>query len=117
MSDTALSVGNNMEFSVSVISDVTIYFNQKGTDTDIAKYPHASDINQTASARKFTLRANQTVQVVGINNVTFKDPITVILNTVWTERFDPKFNAPINKMIIRTTVTDTTIRIRWHGGY
>ena len=118
MSDTALSVGNNMEFSVATAgTDVTINFNQTGNDTDTAKYPHTSDKNQTASCRKFTLRPNQTISILGMNEITFKDPITVIINTAWTERFDPKFNAPINKMKIRTSVDNTTIRIRWHGGY
>jgi len=117
MSDTALSVGNNMEFSVANVSDVTVYFNQTGTDTDTAKYPHSSDNSQTASCRKFSLRANKTIQIVGMNNITFKDPITVILNTTWTERFDPKFNAPINKLVIRTTTTSTDVKLRWHGGY
>ena len=117
MSDTALAVGNNMEFAVNSISDVTIYFNKVGTSTETEKYAHETDINQTASCRKFTLRPNQTIQIVGMNNVTFRDPITVIINTAWTERFDPKFNAPINKMVIRTTVASTTVRLRWHGGY
>lgn len=115
MSDTALSVGNNMEFTVASISDVTIYFNKVGNDTDAEKYPHTSDINQTASCRKFTLRPNQTIQIVGMNGITFKDPVTVIINTAWTERFSEKFSAPIYKLVLRTTVADTTIRLRWHG--
>ena len=113
MSDDALFVGNNMEFTVADISDVTIYVAQIGNDTDNAKYPSTSDTKQTASARKFTLRANQTIQILGMNAITFKDPVTVIINTAWTERFN---NTILSKMVIRTTVANTTIRIRWHGG-
>ena len=113
MSDDALYVGNNMEFTVASISDVTIYFAQTGNDTDTAKYPHTSDSKQTASARKFTLRPNQTIKIVGMNNITFKDPTTVIINTAWTERFN---NTILSKMVIRTETADTTIRLRWHGG-
>ena|SRR3990167_2958148 len=116
MSDTALSVGNNMEFSVaSIATEVTINFNKIGTDSDTEKFPHATDINQCASCRKFTLRANQTITIIGMNGITFKDPVTVIINTAWTERFSEKFSAPIYKLKIRTTVDNTTIRIRWHG--
>mgnify|MGYP001584460985 FL=1 len=117
MSDTALYVGNNMEFVVASISDVTIFFNNTGADSDTEKYPHNSNINQAASARKIAIRPNQTIQIVGMDNVTFKDPITVIINTTWTERFSERFGKPISKMILRTTIADTTIRIRWHGGY
>ena len=116
MSDTALYVGNNMEFTVDAISDVTIYFNKIGTDSDTENYPSSSDLNQTASCRKFALRADQTILIVGMDNITFKNPITVVLNTPWVEKFDTKYNAPISKMVIRTTVTGTAIKLRWHGG-
>ena len=117
MSDTALYVGNNMEFSVDAISDVTIYFNKIGNDSETEKYPSISDLNQTASCRKFALRADQTIQIVSMDNVTFKNPITVVLNTAWVERFDTKYNAPIAKMVIRTATAGTAVKIRWHGGY
>ena len=117
MGDSAQSIGNNRTFTVVDISDVTIYFNQIGNDTDITKYAHSSDTSKSASARKWNLRANQTLQIIKIDDLTLTDPIDVILNTSWTERMDPKFNAPISKMTIRTQTVNTTVRIRWHGGF
>ena len=117
MSVTAHYVGNNREFTVNDISDVTLHFNQIGSDTDTVKYAHASDESKRAAARKFTLRANQTVQILGMDGITFTDPTTIIINTAWTERFSDKFGKAISSMAIRTTVTGTTVRIRWHGGY
>ena len=117
MGDSAQSIGNNRTFAVAAISDVTIYFNQIGTDTDIVKYAHSSDLAKSASARKWNLRANQTLQIIKIDDLELTDPIDVILNTSWTERMDPKFNAPVSKIIIRTQTADTTVRVRWHGGY
>ena len=113
-SDDALYVGNNVEFTVDVISDVTIYFNQTGNDSDIVRYPDSSDTKKTATAKRISIRPNQTIQIVGMNNLTFKDPITVIINTEHKERFD---NPILNSIVLRTSVTGTTIRLRWHGGY
>lgn len=118
MGDSAQSIGNNRTFTVASIgTEVTIYFNQVGSDTDTVKYAHQSDSSKSASARKWNLRANQTLQIIKIDDLTLTDPIDVILNTSWTERMDAKFNAPVSKITIRTQAADTTVRIRWHGGY
>ena len=117
MGDSAQSIGNNRTFTVVDISDVTIYFNQIGNDTETSKYAHATDISKTASARKWNLRGTQTLQVIKIDDLTLTDPLDVILNTAWTERMDPKFNSPVSKMTIRTQTANTIVRIRWHGGF
>ena len=117
MGDSAASIGNNRTFVVAALSDVTIYFNQIGNDTDILKYAHASDLSKSASARKWNLRANQTLQIIKIDDLTLTDPIDIILNTSWTERMDPKFNSPVSKITVRTQTADTTVRVRWHGGF
>ena len=118
MSDSAQSIGNNRNFIVATAgTEVTLYFNKTGNDTDTEKYAHASDSTKTASARKWNLRANQTIDVIKVDDLTFTDPLNIILNTAWTERMDPKFNSPISKITIRTSVDNTTIRVRWHGGY
>ena len=118
MGDSAQSIGNNRTFTVSAIgTEVTIYFNQVGNDTDTLKYAHASDLTKSASARKWWLRANQTLQITKIDDLELTDPIDVIINTNHIERMDPKFNAPVSKITIRTQTADTTVRVRWHGGY
>ena len=118
MGDSAASIGNNRTFTVSAVgTEVTILFNQVGNDSDTLKYAHASDISKSASARKWNLRANQTLQIIKVDDLELTDPIDVILNTSWTERMDPKFNAPVSKITIRTQTADTTVRVRWHGGY
>lgn len=118
MGDSAQSIGNNRNFTVVTAgTEVTIYFNRIGTDSETEKYAHATDLTKTASARKFNIRATQTIQIISMDDLIFTDPIDVILNTSWTERMDPKFNAPISKMKIRTATDNTTVRLRWHGGY
>ena len=107
-------VGNNMEFTVDAISDVTVYFNRVGNDSDTEKYPHASDTSKSFTAKRISIRTNQTIQLVEQNEIAFKDPLTIIINTEYRERRDM---AMINSIKLRTTVAGTTIRIRWHGGY
>ena len=118
MSDSAQSIGNNRNFIVATAgTEVTLYFNKTGNDTDTEKYAHASDSTKTASARKWNLRANQTVEIIKIDDLTLTDTIDVILNTSWTERMDPKFNSPVSKITIRPQTADTTARVSWHGGF
>ena len=107
-------VGNNMEFVVADISDVTIYFNEVGTNTLTDRYPHTSDNTKKFTAKRFLLRADQTIQILSINDFIFTDPVTVILNTPYRETREQGF---ITKMKIRTTVVNTLVRVRWHGGY
>ena len=99
------TVGDNIEFTASSIDTYTITFNQAGTDTETSKF---SENRQTA--RKFIIRTNKNVDLLRINSTTFTDPITIIADKAHTE----KRNVPvINKIQIRTTATNTTIKVRW----
>jgi len=108
------SIGENKEFGVNGIKDVTIYFchtdstKTSANDTDTEKF-----FDRRGSLRVFTLRPDQTIQIVSIDDVTFTDPTTVIINTAYTENL----GSPIAfKMVIRTTVATTTnIKLRWRG--
>ncbi len=109
--------GENKEFGVATLSDVSIYINDSGNtsanDTATAKYLDAQ-LNSltssfTASARDYFLWADQTIKIVSINGKVFTDPITVTVNKGIGEKFD----APIIwKMTIRTTVVNTNVKLR-----
>ncbi len=113
MSSSGELIGNNMEFTIDAVSDVTIYFNQTGDDTDTEKYPDSSDSSKAFTAKRISIRPKKTIHIVSMNGVTFKNPITVLLNTEYREK---RNLAMINKMVIRTNATETLVRIRWHGG-
>lgn len=103
-------VGDNKEFTVADISTVTIYFNDSNTSADDTATNRYFDNGSLAKA--FTIRPNQTIQILSINGQTFTDPISVFINTVYTEKFD---TPTIFKMEILTTVANTHIRLRFRG--
>lgn len=103
-------VGDNKEFTVVDISTITVYFNNSNTsadDTATDKY-----FDHGSLAKSFTLRPNQTIQILSMNGQTFTDPDSVFINTVYTEKFD---TPTVFKMEIRTTVANTHIRLRFRG--
>lgn len=107
---TVEGIGDNKEFTVTAVSDVTVYFNDTYTsanDTATEKY-----FNNGSLVKAFTFRPNQTIQIVSLNGVTLTDPITIFINTVYTEKYDV---PTVFKMVIRTTVADTHIRLRTRG--
>ena len=111
------SEGENKEFAIAALSDVTIYINDSSNtsanDTATAKYFDAQVDSITksgfASARAFFLWADQTIKIVSMNGKTFTDPITVTINKGIGENFDYPI---IWKMKIRTTVVNTNVKLR-----
>lgn len=105
------TVGDNKEFTVDTVSDVTIYFtdNSKTSDDDTTTEKY---FNNTGAVKAWALIADKTVQVVSLNGIEFTDPKTVVLNTVWAERLD---TPVIFKMVVRTTTTATNIKLRVRG--
>ncbi len=110
--------GDNKEFAVDGTKTINIILdsNTSANDTDTEKY-FDNDLSATEgtpfnTAKAFFLRNNQTIQILGLNNVTFTDPVEVTLNKGHRE----EFNQPwIFKITIRTTVatgTTTNIKIR-----
>ena len=110
--------GDNKEFAVDGTKTINIILdsNTSANDTDTEKY-FDNDLSATEgtpfnTAKAFFLRNNQTIQILGLNNVTFTDPVEVTLNKGHRE----EFNQPwIFKIKIRTTVatgTTTNIKIR-----
>ena len=103
--------GENREFTSTAVEDITIIFvdatKTSADDTQTTKY-----VDNPSAVSKFFLRNNQTIQIVSINDITFTEPITVVLNKGHVERWD----APIiYKMVLRTTIAGTSIKIRTHG--
>ena len=99
--------GDNLEFNVAVISTVTIHLNKVGTNSATDIYP---DTNNVRTARKFAILGDKSFHILGLNNKTFTNPKTVILNTWHAE----KRNVPvISRITIRTTADDTNMKLRW----
>ena len=111
--------GENKEFGVDGTKTININIgstNTSANDTDTEKYfdtaLSSSGNTSFGSARAFFLRNNQTIQILGINNITFTDPITVVINKGHREEFNQPF---IFKITIKTTVaggTTTNIKLR-----
>ncbi len=107
--------GLNKEFAVATISDVTIYIDSSNTsanDTAVLKYFDNQLTNSGAAennARAIFIRNDQTIQIVSINNTTFTDPETVIADKGHRETWD---KPHLWKLVIRTTVVNTNIKIR-----
>lgn len=108
---TSEKVGLNKEFAVAAISDITIWFNGGlgGTNTSANDTATNKYTDNYSAAEKYFLRNDQTVQIVSINGTVFTDPITVILNKGHVERYELPF---LFKMVIRTTVENTNIKLR-----
>jgi len=105
------TVGDNKEFGVAAISDVTVHFNDSdntsANDTATVKY-----FDTDGLVKVYQLRSDQTVQVVSINGVTMTDPITAVADKGIVEKYD---TATVFKMVIRTTVVNTNIKLRVRG--
>lgn len=111
--------GDNKEFAVDGTQTVNINLDSSKTSADDTATEKYFDVNLTTSgntpynsARAFFLRNDQTVEIIGMNNVTFTDPITVVLNKGHREEFN---QALIFKITIKTTVatgTTTNIKLR-----
>ncbi len=105
--------GDNMEFGVDGTKTVNINIgstNTSANDTDTEKYfdnvLSASGSTSYNSAKAFFLRADQTITIIGINNITFTNPITVTDNKGHREEFNQPF---VFKITIKTAVASGTI--------
>ena len=109
------SDGLNKEFGVAVISDVTVYIDSVNTstnDTATLKYFDNQLTDSRASennARAIFIRNDQAIQIISVNNSTFTDPITIAKDVGHRETWD---KPHLWKLVIRTTVVNTNIRIR-----
>ncbi len=108
--------GDNKEFAVDGTKTVNINIGSSETsanDTDTEKYFNnslsASGNTPYNSAKAFLLRADQTITIIGINNITFTDPATVSDNKPYREEFNQPF---VFKITIRTTqASGTTTKV------
>lgn len=111
--------GDNKEFAVDGTKTININLDSNNTsanDTDTEKYFNnslsTSEGTPFNTAKAFVLRADQTIHIIGMNNITFTDPTTVVINMAHRE----EFNQPwIYKLTIRTglaTGSTTNIKLR-----
>ena len=99
--------GDNIEFTAVDIGDYTIYLNKTEIDTATEKYAQ----NNPATARRISIRGDQSMLQLGENGVTFTNPMTIIANKEATEKRDVPFLSQIK---LRTTVANTAIKVRWN---
>ena len=103
-------VGDNREFTVVTPSDVTIYFTNNDSkdssdDTTTEKY-----MDNSTAASRFFIRNNQTIHLTQINETTLTDAATIIINKSHKEEFSA---GVVDKIVLRTSVANTSIKIRW----
>lgn len=112
------AIGDNKEWGVAAISDVTVHLgNHSGlTSADDVAATVYFDSNSSRSA--FCLRSDQACQIVSIDDTTFTDPLTCPINGSVTEKelVRPANGYSFSKMVIRTTVVNTNLKLRVRGG-
>ena len=99
-------VCDNIEFTAVDIDTYTIWLNKTGTDTATVKFPTANPV----TARKIQIRTDKNTDLVEMNLLAFTDPVQITADTSHIEQR----NVPtLNTFKIRTTATNTTIKVRW----
>ena len=95
----------NIEFTSDASTAIVDYeINVAGTGTETATVKY---LNKGNLGTGMVLRPSDTVSIVSIDNVTFRNPITVT-----TAGFSvSKHLRDFNKVVIRTTATSTVIRL------
>uniref|UniRef100_A0A6M3L5Z1 Uncharacterized protein n=1 Tax=viral metagenome TaxID=1070528 RepID=A0A6M3L5Z1_9ZZZZ len=108
------TVGENKEFTSTAVEDITIYFNGGDTGEKTSAQDTATEkyLDNYGTVKVLNIRSDQTIQIVSMNGTTFTDPITIIVNKGHTEKFDV---PTLFKMVLRTTVAGTNIKIRVRG--
>ena len=99
------ALGDNIEFTASAIGDYTLWLATDGTDTEFAKFTE-----NPRAATKFTIRTDKNTDIVSIDETEFTDPIQITADKAHTET---RTVARITRIKIRTTDTDTMIKLRW----
>ncbi len=108
--------GDNIEFTAVNTGDYTIYLQHNtrtsANDEEFIKYPNNQDglDGSGLTAIKFTIRTNQSVDLISLNGIVFTNPTTIIINKAHTET---RRVPIIGKMVIRVGVVKTTLKVRW----
>lgn len=106
--------GDNREVGLPTIGDYTFHIGDAPTNTSADDTVTDKYFDHPGARTSFCLRTDQTVQIISINGLTFTDPYTCVVNGSITER-ELKINEFITKMVIRTTVVNTNIKLRVRG--
>ena len=112
--------GDNKEFGVDGTKTVTIHINDStktsANDTDTDKYfDNQLNANSTAmcgSGTAFFLRTDKTITILGMNNITFTDPITVTDNKGHREEFNIRILETLTIKTTQSSGTTTKIYLR-----
>ena len=103
-------IGDNKEFAISTAgTEVTIHLQTNETKTSADDTVNDVYFNTPRRRKKFQIRNDQSIQVLGINDFTFTDPESVPKNVGIIEKFDTPI---ITKIKIKTTTDNTNIKVR-----
>jgi len=109
-------LGDNIEFTAVNIGDYEIFLqhntNTSANDEEFKKYPNNPDGQDGSgqTARKFTIRTDKNTDLVELNGVAFTNPAQITADNAHREQR----NVPvIFKMKLRTSSTNTKIKVRW----
>lgn len=98
-------MGDNIEFTAVTIGDYTVFFAETGIDTSTSKYP-----DEATSATKFEIRSDQNAFLTQVGDREFTNPCKITKNLAHIETRDA---LSVSRVIIRTTVANTKLKIRW----
>lgn len=102
--------GDNIEFT-AVNAGTYVLNLAQGTDSEFVKNA-TPDPNKTLllTARCFSLKTDQNVNITKMNGRTFTNPISVILNKEHTEK---RNNPVIMQLTLDVQTANTKIALRW----
>jgi len=109
-------VGDNIEFTAVAIGDYEIFLqhNDKtsSNDEEFKKFPDNQDGRDGSgqTAFKFQIRTDKNTDLIELNGIGFTDPVQITADTSHIEQRTVPF---IFKMKIRTSATNTMIKVRW----
>jgi len=109
-------IGDNIEFTAVAIGDYEIFMSHNDktstNDEEFKKYPDNQDGTDGSgqTAFKFVIRTDKSTDLVELNGVEFTDPIQITADQAHREQ---RTSRVIFKMKIRTSATNTMIKVRW----
>ena len=104
----------NDEWITAAISDVMVYVNQDGVDTDTARYLNMGN-GLSGASTSLELRTDKVITIEEINGRTLKAPITINANSSWTQSRRARLKVENFKINVLTTSTSLKLYVNTTG--
>ena len=102
------------EWITAAISDVTVFINEDGTDSDTARYLNMGEGNSGHST-SLQLRTDKVITIEAINDQTLKAPMTINANSSWTQSRRSRLRIRSFKINVLTTSTSLKLFVNTTG--